>query len=69
MTTGPMKSGRRSLTVTTVPAQVGGWYWVNERTVHYRPQVYWQAGTKVTVDAKIYGVDLAADTTAKPTAP
>ena len=48
----------RALTVTSVPAQVGGWYWVDERTVHYRPEVYWQAGTQVTVDAKVYGIDL-----------
>jgi lipoprotein-anchoring transpeptidase ErfK/SrfK len=51
-------AAERALTVTSVPAQVGGWYWVDERTVHYRPQVYWQAGTQLTVDAKIYGIDL-----------
>ena len=51
-------AAERTLTVTSVPAQVGGWYWTDERTVHYRPQVYWQAGTKITVDAKVYGVDL-----------
>ena len=51
-------AAERALSVTTVPAQVGGWYWVDERTVHYRPQVYWQAGTQVTVDAKVYGIDL-----------
>jgi lipoprotein-anchoring transpeptidase ErfK/SrfK len=51
-------AAERALTVTSVPAQVGGWYWVDDRTVHYRPQVYWQAGTQITVDAKIYGVDL-----------
>jgi len=51
-------AAERALTVTSVPAQPGGWYWTDERTVHYRPQVYWQAGTKITVDAKVYGVDL-----------
>jgi len=51
-------AAEHALTVTSVPAQVGGWYWVDERTVHYRPQVYWQAGTRVTVDAKVYGLDL-----------
>jgi hypothetical protein len=51
-------AAERALTVTTVPAQVGGWYWVDDRTVHYRPQVYWQAGIQVTVDAKVYGVNL-----------
>jgi len=51
-------AAERTLTVTSVPAQVGGWYWTDERTVHYRPQAYWQAGTTITVDAKVYGVDL-----------
>jgi len=51
-------AAERALTVTSVPAQVGGWYWTDERTVHYRPQQYWQAGTKITVDAKVYGVNL-----------
>jgi len=51
-------AAERALAVTSVPAQPGGWYWTDERTVHYRPQVYWQAGTKITVDAKVYGVDL-----------
>jgi len=51
-------AAERALTVTSVPAQVGGWYWTDERTVHYRPQQYWQAGTTITLDAKVYGVDL-----------
>jgi len=51
-------AAERTLTVTSVPAQPGGWYWTDERTVHYRPQQYWQAGTKITVDAKVYGVNL-----------
>jgi lipoprotein-anchoring transpeptidase ErfK/SrfK len=51
-------AAERALTVTSVPAQPGGWYWTDERTVHYRPQQYWQAGTKITVDAKVYGVNL-----------
>jgi len=51
-------AAERALTVTSAPAQPGGWYWTDERTVHYRPQQYWQAGTKITVDAKVYGVNL-----------
>jgi lipoprotein-anchoring transpeptidase ErfK/SrfK len=51
-------AAERALTVTSVPAQPGGWYWTDERTVHYRPQIYWQAGTKITVDARVYGVSL-----------
>ena len=51
-------AAERALTVTTVPAVQGSWYWVDDRTVHYRPKDYWTPGTQITVNAKIYGVDL-----------
>jgi lipoprotein-anchoring transpeptidase ErfK/SrfK len=47
----------KQLSVVSSPAQEGGWYWVDDKNVHYRPKVYWQAGTKLTVTAKIYGLD------------
>ncbi|HJQ46461.1 MAG TPA: Ig-like domain-containing protein [Amycolatopsis sp.] len=45
------------LTVTSNPPQTGSWYWVDDKNVHYRPKEYWQAGTTITVAAKIYGID------------
>ncbi len=48
----------KALTVTTVPAVQGSWFWWDDRTLHYRPQSYWKAGTRITVEAKVYGVDL-----------
>jgi lipoprotein-anchoring transpeptidase ErfK/SrfK len=47
----------KQLSVVSSPAQTGGWYWIDDKNVHYRPKVYWQAGTKLTVSAKVYGVD------------
>ncbi|WAL67241.1 Ig-like domain-containing protein [Amycolatopsis cynarae] len=47
----------KQLSVTSNPPQEGGWYWIDDKNVHYRPKVYWQAGTTLTVSAKIYGVD------------
>jgi lipoprotein-anchoring transpeptidase ErfK/SrfK len=47
----------KELSVTSNPPQQGGWYWVDDKNVHYRPQQYWQPGTTLTVSAKIYGVD------------
>jgi lipoprotein-anchoring transpeptidase ErfK/SrfK len=47
----------KQLSVTSNPPQQGSWYWVDDKNVHYRPQNYWQAGTTLTVTAKIYGVD------------
>ncbi|HKS48890.1 MAG TPA: Ig-like domain-containing protein [Amycolatopsis sp.] len=47
----------KQLSVVSNPPQQGGWYWIDDKNVHYRPKEYWQAGTTLTVSAKIYGVD------------
>ncbi len=51
-------AAEKALHVTSVPKQEGSWYWWDERTVHYRPQHFWKPGTKITVDANVYGIDL-----------
>jgi lipoprotein-anchoring transpeptidase ErfK/SrfK len=62
---------QRRLLVTSEPAQEGIWYWWNNREVHFRPKVYWQAGTKISVRAAVGGLPLggnrygAADLTLK----
>jgi len=48
----------RRLQVTTTPPVAGSWSWMSDRTVHYRPEQYWPAGTHVVVDADVYGVDV-----------
>jgi lipoprotein-anchoring transpeptidase ErfK/SrfK len=47
---------QKHLAVTSVPAQPGAWHWISDNEVHWRPQTYWKAGTKVTVAANIGGV-------------
>ena len=51
-------AAERQLQVTTSPEQPGSWYWLDSQNVHYRPKDYYQAGTKVTITAKVYGHDL-----------
>ncbi|WP_109509969.1 L,D-transpeptidase [Nocardioides speluncae] len=46
----------KHLKVTSSPAQQGSWHWVSDQEVHWRPKVYWKAGSKVTVDADINSV-------------
>lgn len=47
---------QRAMTVrTSVPVE-GSWAWLDDTRAHWRPKVYWPAGTKVNVDLKIYGV-------------
>jgi lipoprotein-anchoring transpeptidase ErfK/SrfK len=53
-------AAERALRVTTDPQVEGAWHWYADREVHYRPNTkdYWTPGTKVTVKAGVYGVDL-----------
>jgi lipoprotein-anchoring transpeptidase ErfK/SrfK len=51
-------AAEKALKVTSTPEQVGGWYWISKREVHYRPKEYWKAGTTIKVHAGVYGVDL-----------
>jgi lipoprotein-anchoring transpeptidase ErfK/SrfK len=50
----------RNMHVTTTPEQPGTWHWVSDTEAHYRPRSYWQAGTDVSVDLDINGVDAGA---------
>ena len=43
------------ISITTEPRVEGAFYWFDEKTVHWRPQNYWAPGTKITINAKIYG--------------
>lgn len=50
-------SVERALKVTSSPAQEGSWGWIDAKTVHYRPKAYWKPGTKITLDARLNGVN------------
>ena len=47
----------RHLSVESKPVQQGSWHWISDHEVHWRPKSYWQAGSDVTVNADINGVD------------
>lgn len=47
----------KQMKVTSTPVQAGSWHWLNGNEAHWRPKNYWQAGTKVSVDVDINGVD------------
>jgi lipoprotein-anchoring transpeptidase ErfK/SrfK len=52
-------AAEKTLSVTTDPSGiVGGWYWMDDHEVHWRPKDYWPTSTKVTVTAKVYGKDM-----------
>jgi lipoprotein-anchoring transpeptidase ErfK/SrfK len=43
--------------VTESAPVAGGWHWFSDKELHFRPQVYWPAGEKVTVTANLTGID------------
>lgn len=45
----------RHLSVETTPKTDGSWAWLSSTQVHWRPKDYFQPGTKVKVDADLYG--------------
>lgn len=52
------KAAEQALVVTTKPAVVGSWNWVDDQDVHWRPQHFLKPGTNVRVTAKVYGVQV-----------
>lgn len=58
----PISTDRRAallarLTVTTTPAVNGNWRWFSDSEVHWRPEVYWATGTKVSLGIDFTGFD------------
>ncbi|MCV7177449.1 L,D-transpeptidase [Mycolicibacterium sphagni] len=51
-------AAERNLVVTTNPPVQGSWYWVDDKTAHWRPENYYPPGTAVSVSANIFGVRL-----------
>ncbi len=49
----------RNLTVTSTTRTDGVWSWVTDTEVHFRPSDYWPENIEVTLDAELYGVELA----------
>ncbi|GHA83566.1 Ig-like domain-containing protein [Streptomyces termitum] len=46
----------RALKVGSTPAVEGSWYWVDDKTLHFRPKEYWPAGALVSVTANLDGL-------------
>lgn len=46
-----------NLRVSSTPqAAQGSWYWVDDRTLHYRPSTYWPTNAKIDVTSTLNGV-------------
>ncbi|WP_329036618.1 Ig-like domain-containing protein [Streptomyces sp. NBC_00178] len=46
----------RGLQVRSAPAVTGSWYWVDDKTLHYRPQEYWPANATIDLRSNLKGI-------------
>ncbi|MFC5906415.1 L,D-transpeptidase [Streptacidiphilus monticola] len=52
----------RGLVVRSSPSVTGAWYWVDDTTLHFRPQGYWPAHATVQAAFQLQGVKVQGDT-------
>ncbi|MDO5030717.1 MAG: Ig-like domain-containing protein [Corynebacterium sp.] len=52
------KAAQDAIKVTTEPHVEGAFYWLTNSEVRWRPENYWEPGTKVSVKVDTYGKDL-----------
>lgn len=45
----------RGLTVDSTPSVTGAWYWVNDTTLHFRPETFWPAHSTVSASFNMEG--------------
>jgi lipoprotein-anchoring transpeptidase ErfK/SrfK len=51
-------TAEKAIQITTTPAVDGAFYWFSDKEVHWRPKDYWVTGTKIAINAAIYGKNL-----------
>ena len=51
----------KHMKVTTEPSVEGNWYWLDDATAHWRPEHYYETGTRVQVDLDTEGRELGGD--------
>ncbi|QKV81626.1 L,D-transpeptidase [Amycolatopsis sp. Hca4] len=51
-------AAEKALKVTAEPATEGAFRWSGDKQVTWRPKDYWKSGTKIKVDAAVYGKPL-----------
>ncbi|MFI5961623.1 Ig-like domain-containing protein [Streptomyces asoensis] len=49
----------RALKVDSTPSVQGGWHWVDDKELHYRPKDYWPAHATVRVHSNLDGIKIS----------
>ncbi len=53
-------AAEKALKVTAEPATEGAFRWFGDKQVTWRPKEYWKSGTRIKVDAAVYGKPLGS---------
>jgi lipoprotein-anchoring transpeptidase ErfK/SrfK len=48
----------KAIAITSSAGQAGAFHWFSDTMVRYRPEAFWAANSTVTMDMKLFGVDL-----------
>jgi lipoprotein-anchoring transpeptidase ErfK/SrfK len=48
----------KAIRITSTSGQAGEFHWFNNNMVRYRPETFWAANSTVTMDLRLFGVDL-----------
>jgi len=51
-------AAEKAVVVQATPDVPGKFFWLDNQTLHYRPEKYWASGTKIAVRVKLFGVHL-----------
>ena len=52
------KAAQSAISITTAPAQIGGFNWMSDQDLYWRTKDYMLPGTKVTIGTNVYGKNL-----------
>jgi lipoprotein-anchoring transpeptidase ErfK/SrfK len=55
-------AAEKAIKIVTEPQTEGAFHWFGDKSVTWRPKEYWKAGTKISVNAAIYGKNLGGGT-------
>jgi lipoprotein-anchoring transpeptidase ErfK/SrfK len=55
------KAVEKAITITTSAGQTGRFRWLSDTVVRYRPEKFWAANSTITVDMKLFGVELGGE--------
>ncbi|MFB9237800.1 Ig-like domain-containing protein [Plantactinospora siamensis] len=54
-------AAEKAMRVETSPPVEGRWRWIDGQNAHWRPARYFAAGTRISVEVKLHGVNLGRD--------